>query len=576
MGQKRKIDNKIEQYLLKGIVEEACPEKGQFISNIFPENKADGDIRVILDLSELNDLITDRHFKMETIEVVKNLVRPGCYMASIDWKDAYYSVKVHKDYRKYLRFIWNGKLYQFTCLPNGLKSAPRIFTKIVKVPFAKARQLGVTASSYIDDGITMGLNRLKAKMNVKNLTNITNKAGFVIHPVKSELEPKQVKVHLGYIIDSVNMTLKISDQRVTKIKQLCMEVIHNTHMQRKITLRKLSKLVGCMVSTLPANQYGRLDLRRMEKFLNFELNCVNRNYDQKIMLQKVHLQDILRWHNEISFVFAPINRKIPDLRLESDASDLGWGGVNRTCKEVIKTGGKFTQDEVDLRNNYLELKAACFTILAFCKDGKNAHIQISVDNKTAVSYLNKQGGRKSHLNRLAREIWKWAKSHKNWISAVYLEGIKNKVADYESRHVNDNLEYEISDEMFQKICQRFGKPDVDLFASRLNNKCKKFISWKADPLAMSVNAFTVSWEGFLGYAFPPCNQIGKVLQKLEQEKAKIILVCPYWPTQPWYTELIKFQNNNNYFFFDRVHITHSINKHKIMPAKKFLVVMIDQ
>ena len=102
MRKKQMIDHKIEQYILKGIVEEAQFEEGQFISNIFAEPKSDGDIRIILDLTELNKYVTDRHFKMENIEVVKNLIRPGCYMASIDWKDAYYSVKIQEKDRKYL------------------------------------------------------------------------------------------------------------------------------------------------------------------------------------------------------------------------------------------------------------------------------------------------------------------------------------------------------------------------------------------------------------------------------------------------------------------------------------------
>ena len=116
-----KIDSKIKQYIGKNIVEEVQHEEGDFISNIFSVEKPDGDIRVILDLTELNEFVKDRHFKMETIEIVRTMIRKGCYMSSIDWKDAYFSVSIHKDHRKYLRFVWNGRLYQFTCLPNGLK-----------------------------------------------------------------------------------------------------------------------------------------------------------------------------------------------------------------------------------------------------------------------------------------------------------------------------------------------------------------------------------------------------------------------------------------------------------------------
>lgn len=53
-------------------------------------------------------------------------------MASIDLKYAYYTVLISKDDHKYLKFKFNGRLYQYTCLPNGLSCAPRVFTKLLK------------------------------------------------------------------------------------------------------------------------------------------------------------------------------------------------------------------------------------------------------------------------------------------------------------------------------------------------------------------------------------------------------------------------------------------------------------
>ena len=68
---------------------------------------------------------------MDTLNTIINLMQKDAYMASVDLKDAYYSVKVDEKFRKYLRFWWEGQLYQFTCLPNGLSSAPRLFTNII-------------------------------------------------------------------------------------------------------------------------------------------------------------------------------------------------------------------------------------------------------------------------------------------------------------------------------------------------------------------------------------------------------------------------------------------------------------
>ncbi len=55
-------------------------------------------------------------------------------MSSIDLRDVYYSIPIEPGHRKYLKFSRRGVLYQFTVLPMGLTSSPRIFTKVLK-PF---------------------------------------------------------------------------------------------------------------------------------------------------------------------------------------------------------------------------------------------------------------------------------------------------------------------------------------------------------------------------------------------------------------------------------------------------------
>ena len=87
---------------------------------------------MILNLKKLNLYATKAHFKMDTLHTITKLIEKDCFMASIDLKDAYYSVPITRTDRKYLRFLWQGTLFQFTCLPNGLSCAPRKFTKLLK------------------------------------------------------------------------------------------------------------------------------------------------------------------------------------------------------------------------------------------------------------------------------------------------------------------------------------------------------------------------------------------------------------------------------------------------------------
>lgn len=71
-------------------------------------------------------------------------------MASIDIKDAYFSFAINSHDQKFLCFQLEGQLYQFTCLPNGLSSAPTKFTKLLKVPLSQLHKQGHISLGHLD------------------------------------------------------------------------------------------------------------------------------------------------------------------------------------------------------------------------------------------------------------------------------------------------------------------------------------------------------------------------------------------------------------------------------------------
>ena len=142
--------------LSKEIIEPAIPCNGEILSSIFTCRKKDGSYRIILNLKQFNKCIPYQHLKMDTLKTVLNLIEKDYFLASLDLTDGYYSVPVARDHRKYLRFLWRGQLYQFTCLPNGLSCCPRKFTELMKLQMTALHKLGHTSSNYIDDLILQG------------------------------------------------------------------------------------------------------------------------------------------------------------------------------------------------------------------------------------------------------------------------------------------------------------------------------------------------------------------------------------------------------------------------------------
>ena len=65
-------------------------ENNIFVSGVFTRSKNDGSKRMILNLKRLGKFVDYKHFKMEPLKNVVELIRPGVYVASIDLKDGFY------------------------------------------------------------------------------------------------------------------------------------------------------------------------------------------------------------------------------------------------------------------------------------------------------------------------------------------------------------------------------------------------------------------------------------------------------------------------------------------------------
>ena len=101
------------------------------------------------------------------------------------------------------------------------------------------------------------------------------------------------------------------------------------------------------------------------------------------------------------------------------------------------------------------------------------------------------------------------------------------------------MEWSLHPEVFQTICSQWHQPQVDLFATRFNNKLPQFVSPVPDPQAWAVDALSLSWEDLDPYAFPPAAILGKVVEKLQDYPCnRIILIAPGWPNMPWFYNLI--------------------------------------
>ena len=566
-----KIQGEITKLLNKGVIVKAHRSNLGIVSNIFTREKPDGSLRIILDLSDFNSNVTYRHFKMENLASAINLMTTNCYMASIDWKDAYYSVPIAKSSQKYLQFEWKGQLYNYTCYPNGLSSAPRNFTKITKVLFAELRKKGYLSTNYIDDCLLLAPTKEECKRNVRATVQMSENAGFVVHPEKSQLEPKTKIEYLGFQLDSRLMNVRLTESKANKIKV----AVENILAKKSLSIRQLSQIVGSLVASFPGVKYGQLFYRSCDNFKTKTLKESRGNFEAKISLPTECRSDLQWWVENIKVVDKPIRMGKTKYTLESDASKSGWGGCLVNGGDPQKTGGNWNRVESERHINYLELLAAWLTIQSFCKNERDCNIKVLSDNTTTVAYLNNMGGTKDACNRLAREIWYWCYLNNNWITSTHLPGKINTVADKESRSVHDNMEWKLHPELFKTVCAKWGTPDIDLFASRLNCQLVPYCSWKPDPGAKAVDAMSIDWSIYFFYAFPPFNMMGRVLRKVEEEQAEGVIIFPAWPTQTWYPKLLSMCINEPLVLYRKnATLSHPWRMEETLPKTRIMAARI--
>ncbi|XP_071145224.1 uncharacterized protein [Mytilus edulis] len=395
---------------------------------------------------------------------------------------------------------------------------------------------------YIDDSLLIARSYEDCQNNVKHTMELVDSLGFTVHPKKSVFTPTKEITFLGFIINSENMTVRLTQERILNLQDLCVNALHS----KEITIRSFATIIGKMVASEPGVLYAQLYYKDLEIYKEKVLKKFYGNYDRSICLP-IHVKTIFNWWiKNLPSSYKPIIQNDPDIIMFSDSSKTGWGGINKTTGK--KTEGFWSAEEREMHINVLELKAAFLTLQSLAGNISQKHIRMNLDNTVAISYIENFGGKITNLHILAKEIWFWCLERKLWISVAHIAGKLNIEADKLSRKLNDDIEWTLKTELFEKLQSTVGTMHIDLFASRLNNRTTQYVSYKPDPHAIAIDAFTIKWtNNNFYYIFPPFSVIGQVLQKIIKDKLdKVVLIAPLWPTQIWFPQLLHQISQQSY------------------------------
>ncbi len=206
------LQQELSSLLQKGAIEEVPQSEVEqgFFSRYFLVPKRDGGLRPILDLRRLNLYLYKGKFKMLTMRTIMSQVQEGDWFVTIDLKDAYFHIQVVQRHRRFLRFAFGGKAYQYKVLPFGLALAPRKFTKCMDAALAPSRLQGIRVLNYLDDWLILAHSRELVSRHRDIVLGHIHSLGLRMNAKKSVLLPSQQTVFLGVRLDSVQMQARLA------------------------------------------------------------------------------------------------------------------------------------------------------------------------------------------------------------------------------------------------------------------------------------------------------------------------------------------------------------------------------
>ena len=519
----------------KCIVKLERPIKGGWRSSIFLRLKRDqASYRLIVNLRPLNCKIAYKHFQMPSIYTVLQMVRVGDKFCSIDLEEAFGSLYVRDQDQCKLQFSFEGNHFMYRVVPNGISIGPLVFQTLTKTLTRYFSKEGIQIVIYIDDSLLINRCTRALIQDRDRCLSVFEKCGFTVNTKKSQLTPTTRIEFLGFVIDSIAFTVFLTELKRSKTRM----VITNALKAKNISVRQLARVIGLVISIFPASETGKLHYRDMEREKVYQLRTLG-GWNKKFVLGHRSRAQMMWWSRFLTTCpTRSLKQSSPTIEITTDASNFAWAGL-LAGKPV---NGSFSEKQMQLSINTKELLAIYYTVCTLHQELSHHHILCHCDNQTAISCMNRRGNQCLLKDKIVGKLYSKLHEISSTITVTHVAGIHNS-ADYYSRHGyrKDHLEYTIPSYVKDYMLQHLPFTlDIDLFASHLNNQFPLFCSYKPDPKALFINAFSISWRNWKPYIYCPFSLINRCLQKIENDKvADAVMLIPIWPASSFFGVLLR-------------------------------------
>lgn len=397
--------------------------------------KPDGGIRLIHDGSmppghAMNDYASLDDCQYQSLQDALDLVKAGFFMAKVDLKSAYRSVKTHPSNHDATGLQWTFEgesqptFMVDTRLPFGSRKAPAIFNRLTQSVRRMMARKGYQVVVYLDDFFLVGVTKEQCKQALNVLLVLLRKLGFQISYNKVVC-PTTCLTFLGISVNTEKMTVFLPSDKLGDLQ----ETLQKFSKRKRATRKQLQSLAGKLNWACQVIKGGRIFLRRI-----IDSMAQLKHASHKVLLSQDFKLDLNWWIRFLAIFngLMPIRDKKPIVDVEVDA-------CNKAAGMYFRGDWRYSPFRFDYPSactwhiNHKELLSVLLAAQRWGHLWANSRVIIHTDSMVAKAILNKGTTRNSAIMRVLRELFWLSVTHNFDLTAIHIPGKLNDRADAISR-----------------------------------------------------------------------------------------------------------------------------------------------
>ena len=234
------------------------------------------------------------------------------WTTSLDLTDAYFHIPISPKFRKFLRFVWEDRVYAFKAMPFGLSTAPLVFTRIFQAVVAHLHSQSIFIHSYLDDSLLKNMSQFLLRDHTHFVIGLLLKLGFLISWKKSELGPSQDFILLGeYYRTDLGLVFP-PEEKIVTLKYL----VNKCFQISSVPARQFLQLIGFLISLMDVIPLGRLHIRPIQWYLREFWHPVTQMWEACIPVLP-RLLPHLQWWLQRSNLLTGVPLNLPRIHTDS-------------------------------------------------------------------------------------------------------------------------------------------------------------------------------------------------------------------------------------------------------------------